>query len=166
VKYVAFFRNVNLGHPKSPTRIQLEEAFANAGAQSAQSFQTNGTLILAADNERTALKVTEAACRRLEAGCGLEEPVFICSFPHLAKLVADDPFAGVDLEDVYLCCASFMPSNAIIKVKAPLQSPSGDVEIIRVTSKTVLSIARKVGASPGSPTAFLEKMLCPVTTRS
>jgi uncharacterized protein (DUF1697 family) len=167
MKYVAFFRNVNLGHPKSPTRVQLEAAFASSGAQSAQSFQTNGTLIFSADNEETALKVLAAACRRLESGCGLEEPAFLCGLPHLAKLVADDPFAGIDMKNVYLCCASFMPPKAILKVKTPLQSPRNDVEIVHVTSKTVLSLARKVGASPGSPTAFLEKILSvPVTTRT
>jgi len=112
MKYVAFFRNVNLGHPKSPTRVQLEDSFVSAGAKTAQSFQTNGTLIFSADNEKTALKALEAACRRLKSACGLEEPAFICGLPHLAKLVAADPFAGVDMEDVYQCCASFMPSNA------------------------------------------------------
>jgi len=167
VKYVAFFRNVNLGHPKSPTKSQLEAAFTNAGAEFARSFQTNGTLVFSADNEQTALKVIARACRTLESACGLDEPAFICSLAHLAKLVAADPFAGVNMEDVYQCCASFLPPNAIGKVKATLQSERGDVEIIRVTSKTVLSIARKVGSSPGSPTAFLEKTLSvPVTTRN
>lgn len=33
--YVAVFRNVNLGRPKSPRRAQLEGAFAAAGAGAA-----------------------------------------------------------------------------------------------------------------------------------
>jgi len=32
MRYAAFFRNVNLGHPNSPSRQQLESAFSTAGA--------------------------------------------------------------------------------------------------------------------------------------
>ncbi len=43
--WVAFFRNLNLGHRGSPVRSQLEGAFTSAGAVSVRSFQTNGTVI-------------------------------------------------------------------------------------------------------------------------
>lgn len=167
VKYVAFFRNVNLGRPKSPTKTQLESAFKDAGAESARSFQTNGTVVFSADKDRTALNLVAQACKTLKSICGLEEPAFVCGLQHLAKLVAADPFAGINMENVYQCCASFMHPNALVKVKTTLRSPRNDVEVIHVTSKTVLSLVHKVGASTGSPTAFLEKTFSvPVTTRN
>ena len=43
MKWVAFFRNVNLGQPKSPTRAQLEAAFREAGAEAAASVIIHGT---------------------------------------------------------------------------------------------------------------------------
>lgn len=45
MRWVAFFRNLNLGHPGSPTRAQLVAAFEQAGAHDVRSFQTNGTVI-------------------------------------------------------------------------------------------------------------------------
>jgi hypothetical protein len=42
---VAFFRNLNLGQRGSPTKAQLLEAFAVAGAQDVESFQVNGTVL-------------------------------------------------------------------------------------------------------------------------
>lgn len=44
-RFVAFFRNLNLGHRGSPVRAQLEDAFIAAGAVAVRSFQTNGTVI-------------------------------------------------------------------------------------------------------------------------
>jgi hypothetical protein len=44
---VAFFRNLNLGQRRShsPTRAELLQAFTDAGAVAATSFQVNGTVI-------------------------------------------------------------------------------------------------------------------------
>lgn len=44
---VAFFRNLNLGQARShsPTRAELLQAFTDAGAVAASSFQVNGTVI-------------------------------------------------------------------------------------------------------------------------
>jgi uncharacterized protein (DUF1697 family) len=167
MKFVAFFRNVNLGRPKSPTKAQLESALTSAGAESVQSFLTNGTAVFAVETEHMARTVVARTCQMLTAVCGLEEPAHLCRLRHLADLVAANPFAGIDMEDVYQCGVSFMPAEAIVKLHAPLQSPRGDVEVIRVTSEAALSVTRIVGGRPGNATAFLEKMLLvPVTTRN
>ena len=44
---VAFFRNLNLGQRRShsPTRAELLQAFTDAGAAAASSFQVNGTVV-------------------------------------------------------------------------------------------------------------------------
>lgn len=41
MSYVALFRNLNLGHPSSPTGAALVDAFG--GPSVASSFQINGT---------------------------------------------------------------------------------------------------------------------------
>jgi len=45
VPAVAFFRNLNLGQGWAPTRVQLEAAFATAGATHIDSVQVNGTVV-------------------------------------------------------------------------------------------------------------------------
>lgn len=40
---VALFRNLNLGHPGSPTNAELVEAFGSPAA--ARCFQSNGTVV-------------------------------------------------------------------------------------------------------------------------
>lgn len=165
MKYAAFFRNTNLGRPKSPDRTQLESAFLRAGASSARSFLTNGTLVFEADAD--AAPLTLRAREHLQASCGSTEPAFVRSLPHLARMVAADPFAGIALDDVYECCATFLSARAGRKVAVPQGNARGDVAIIGRQGDAVFSLSRRFGASPGSPNAYLEKLLgAQATTRN
>lgn len=158
MKHAAFFRNTNLGRPRSPTRAQLEEAFLQAGAASAQSFLTNGTVVFEAGSG-DAGPIAAGARDRLNAVCGLLEPVFVRSVTQLARLVASEPFAGIGLEDVYECSTTFLPAGAGRRVAMPQRNARGDVEVVAVRGDVVFSLSRKFGASPGSPNAYLEKLL-------
>ena len=166
MKYAAFFRNLNLGRPNCPTKAQLEAAFEAAGAQSAASFLTNGTLVYSVGPGVRPRKVLAAACRALNAQCGLKEPVYVRSVDYLAELVELDPFAAVEPNSVYGCCVSFLHADSVLPAALPLASRRGDVEVLRFTETEALSLSRKIGNTPGSPNAFLEKFLgLPATTR-
>jgi len=161
-----FFRNLNLGRANCPDKAQLEAAFLDAGADSAASFLTNGTLVYSA-SPATAEQVLARAVDLLRHRCGLKEPAFVRTVDYLAALVATDPFAGIDRASVYEFCVSFLYSPEVAPPALPLASPRNDVELIAVTPAEVLSLSRKLGASPGSPNAFLEKHLgSPLTTRA
>jgi uncharacterized protein (DUF1697 family) len=167
MKYVAFLRNVNLGQPKSPTRLQLESAFIAAGAESVQSFQTNGTLIFMANNEHSAGRITSRALETLKSICGLEQPAYVVSLQHLADLVNSDPFADIQPPDAYQFSASFMPPALIAQLQVPSASPLGDVMIVRATNHVVLSATRKSLVNPGDARPlFVRLYAAPVTTRS
>jgi hypothetical protein len=47
---VAFFRNLNLGQRGSPTKAQLLEAFAEAGARDVESVGVNGTVVFSSSS--------------------------------------------------------------------------------------------------------------------
>ena len=166
MKHVAFFRNTNLGRPKSPDRTQLETAFLDGGAVTAQSFLTNGTLVFEAGNA-SATDIAAHARMNLHAACGLIEPVFVRSIAQLRALAAKEPFAAVDTRDVYECCATFLQANAGRKVAVPQRNAQGNVEVVARHGDAVFSLSRKFGASPGSPNAYLEKLLgAQATTRN
>ena len=166
MRFVTFYRNVNLGQPRSPTRSQLEGALAEAGAVSPQSFQTNGTVVFAAESLPTAREIVARASLKLADVCGLKEPAFTIELEPLVALVAEGPFERVSTESGQAFNATFMADDQLARLSAPLLSPRGDVELIRVTPFVALSVSRRVGAGIGYPTPFLEKLLgAPATTR-
>lgn len=167
MRAVAFFRNLNLGRPHCPTRTQFEAAFVDAGAVSAVSFLVNGTMVFEVPAGGRARPLLARACTLLRAHCGLQEPAFLRTMTQLAALVRLDPFARVAPGDVYACCASFLPDADIALAPLPLESARGDVRVLHCTGSEALSVSLMVGRSPGSPNAFLERLLGrPTTTRS
>jgi uncharacterized protein (DUF1697 family) len=167
MRYAAFFRNLNLGRPRSPTRAQLESAFLGAGAATAASFLVNGTLVFTVEPGRRPREVASRARDALQASCGLREPVFVRSVAVLAELVARDPFAGVVADDRDACCITFLGSHRIDAPALPFVTPRRDVELREIAGADMLSVSRLVGKSPGSPNAVLERLLgAPATTRN
>ena len=167
MKYVAFFRNLNLGRPNCPGKTQLEEAFVRAGADFASSFLTNGTVIFTVPASTTTAAVLASAQRTLHLQCGLGEPAYLRGLEHLKHLVALEPFASIQRSEVHECCVSFLPPTRNTLPGIPAESRRRDVEVLRITGTEVLSVSHKIGNTPGSPNVFLEKILDEaVTTRA
>ncbi|MGE5378071.1 MAG: DUF1697 domain-containing protein [Bacteroidota bacterium] len=167
MKFVAFIRNVNLGQPKSPTRAQLEDAFLQAGASTATSFLSNGTLVYSVSRSRLAQKTAARARNFLQNVCGLKEPVFVCSFQHLVDLVDEDPFSHFHDPTITGQAISFFDPPLGTMLTAPIESERNDCTVFRIGEGDALSILREVNGKTGYPTPVLEKVLnSPVTTRS
>jgi uncharacterized protein (DUF1697 family) len=88
--FAAFFRNLNLGRPRCPTRQQFEQSFVEAGASESASFLTNGTMAFEARGAGSAKRILARARQSLRDSCGLEEPAFLREFAYLERLVAAD----------------------------------------------------------------------------
>ena len=167
MKYAAFFRNLNLGRPNCPDKSRFEEAFLAAGASFASSFLTNGTMVFEVGAGGRARKVFAAACANLRESCGLAEPGYIRTVEYLAELVTLNPFSEVEPGSVYERCTSFVHPQSSPLAQIPLESRRRDVRVLMTTETEVHSVSLKIGNTPGSPNAFLEKLLgLPVTTRS
>ena len=166
-RYAAFFRNVNLGRPRSPTRAQLEAAFLESGAAAAASFLVNGTLVFAPAQGRRPRDVAARARAALQARCGLVEPVFVRPVDALAELVALDPFAGIAADGDDAHCITFLGAHRAALPALPFVTPRGDVELHAFTANEALSVSRRIGTSSGSPNALLERWFgAPATTRN
>lgn len=165
MKFAVFLRNVNLGRPFSPSRVQFEQAFLDAGAIEAASFLVNGTLVFAA-SPRRANAIVRNAVTALAHDCGLREPAFLRRVDALAQLVADDPFAAIDRTGVHDCCVTFLSAGAVLP-PLPLSSTRGDASVFARRDDDAFGICRQLGSSPASPNPLIEKASgAPATTRS
>jgi uncharacterized protein (DUF1697 family) len=158
--YVALFRNLNLGHRGSPDRAQLVDAFA--AADSVRSFQTNGTVLFAADDPE---QVVAHAVDALE-GVGYRDRVIVRPLDELRGVVTSTSEARPE-EQVYRTTLSFFDAPAIAACEPPLRSPNGLVEIRRLEQRWAAGVCWQRGTTIGDVNAFLERLLgSAVTTRT
>ena len=85
--WVAFFRNLNLGQPRSPSRAELVAAFEAEGATDVLSHQSNGTVAFATERDPQAL--ADAVAARLGPVCGYADVAPVRSLEWLAGLGLD-----------------------------------------------------------------------------
>ena len=167
MKFAAFFRNLNLGRPPAPSKAQFEAVFVEAGATSAASFLVNGTMVFEAPSRRRAAPILKRAQAALRQASGFSEPAFLRTLDDLAALVHSEPFAGVDKAQVHECCITFLHPGLQLPEPLPQANARGDVQVLACTPTELLSIAHKLGASPGSPNLFAEKTFgLPASTRA
>ena len=123
VRYAAFLRNVNLGRPNSPTRVQLEDAFLASGAASAESFQVNGTLVFTVAPGVRPRAVAARACDVMRASCGMREPVFVRRVEELRVLVESDPFGEDRVPGLASCAVGAASDGETASRKMQDQAP-------------------------------------------
>ncbi|MBS2938622.1 DUF1697 domain-containing protein [Nocardioides sp. J2M5] len=93
--HVAFFRNVNLGQPRSPSRVQLVEAFTAEGAREVLSHQSNGTVAFSCDGDPQAL--ADAVAASLGPPCGYADVALVRPLDWLRDLGLHDLPDGCEL---------------------------------------------------------------------
>lgn len=165
--FAAFFRNLNLGRPGSPSKTQLIAAFETAGATEVASVLSHGNVVFSAPGLRQARTIAGAASAQLRIACGLDEPVFVRSQKSLAELVASEPFAAAPDDDVHERCVTFLPPGITQRLATPIVTARRDAEIFHFRQDEVFSVTRLIGGRPGPVNALLERALrTRLTTRS
>ena len=150
---MAFFRNLNLGHPGSPTGAGLLQAFTDAGGLSVRSFQTNGTVIFTADDP-----VATANRARALLSDSYEDAVVVRSAARVAQIVARFPVVDADSDHYREMVVLYDgPSAAIRSAKAMVRD--GLVQLLRVDDDAAFGLVWKPKNTAGNMTAVIERML-------
>lgn len=157
---VALFRNLNLGHPGSPTGEELVAAFG--GTALARNFQTNGTLLFESDNA----EATARNALQVLRGNGYRHRLVVRPLSELERVVKETPAAD-PAEDVYRTMISFYDVDSLPAVELPMRSRDRLVELRRLDRRSAASVCWKPRRTAGDVTGFLEKLLnVAVTTRT
>ena len=154
---VAFFRNLNLGQQRShsPTRLQLLDAFARAGATSATNVQVNGTVVFATDGDARAL--AEEVVRLLGPVCGYAGAVLVRPAAWLLDLDLSVP----DPADAEV---SVFEGPDPFPEPLPWRVPEAGLTVLRADGQHAVST--NDGPRTSGATRALERLLeVPVTSR-
>ena len=167
MKFAAFFRNTNLGRIGSPTRLQLEKSFADAGAVKAASFQVNGTLVFESSSVKAAQIILRTASEALLSSVGLQEPCCVRPLNALSRLPWAEVFAAVNPAEVHELTVSFACGTLGSTLSLPQATERQDAVVLWLAQGNALSISRKIMSGPGSPNMLLERLTgVPFTSRS
>lgn len=155
--YVAFYRNLNLGHQGSPSREMLETVLKDSGAKRVKSFQTNGTVLLETPDPE---KVVKTAAITLEKRANYCDAVFIRTFEELVTILNDFPFQDQGDQRTYRKTFTFFEAEKPLSIDLPWTNTKDDVDIFQIISASAvaLGITRKPKSSVGNPTAEIEKI--------
>lgn len=159
--HVVFYRNLNLGHAGSPNREQLEGALERVGASHVKSFQTNGTVLLKADDPERV--VTEAA-RELVAAAGYDDVAVVRGLADLERVLALGVFEKHQSPRTYRETVTFFQGGNEPSWSTPWTNSKDDVDVLHVGDGIALSLIRKPRSSAGNPTFELERATGGVAT--
>ena len=155
-RHVAFFRNLNLGQRRShsPTRPELLDAFARAGAAGATNFQVNGTIIFEADSKQ-AQAIADQAVRELTPVCGYDDAVIVRRAEWILALELDTgPRAEV----------SFFHGPDPFPEELPWQAPGAGLVVVRADALHAVAL-NDAERSTGATWALERRLGMPVTSR-
>lgn len=158
---VVFYRGLNLGHAGAPTRAELEEALVGAGALRVKSFQTNGTVLVEAEDTGA---VVRAAAEAVREQSGYADAALIRPFALLVDTLSADPFAGHSDPRTYRHALTFFDGGRELRLATPWTNERDDVDIVEVRDGMALSAIRKPRNTAGSPTAEIERLTGGVAT--
>lgn len=159
--HVVFYRNLNLGHRNSPTKDQLVAALIEAGAESARSFQTNGTVIVEA---RDATQVVADAAPLLERSAGFTEPGLVRALDIVERAVTHAEFAAHRDDRTYRETVTVFDGGGPLPWALPWTNDKDDLDLLHVVDGIALGIIRQRGTGVGNPTGVIEKATGAVAT--
>lgn len=152
--HAVLYRSLNLGHRGSPTKDQLESALLDAGAARVRSFQTNGTVLMIADDPRA---VVDAAAKQVRGSSGYDDASLVRRVSLLDELLVKDYFEGHTDERTYRETFTFFDGGRAPGWSLPWTNDRDDVDIIHVATGVALGVIRKPKNTAGSPTAEVER---------
>jgi len=158
MRSVAFFRNLNLGQAKSPTKDQLVCSFTTVGAKNVRSFQVNGTVVFTASRPEETVARTLAllrpVCRYRDVALVRPETLILDLAEHLATE------GLVDQAEV-----SFFDHVTDFPVDMPFRVPRRRCEVREIGAGYAVTLNER--PHEGNATRALEELLgVPVTSRS
>jgi len=156
VRAAAFFRNLNLGHARSPGRAELVEAFERCGATGVASYRSNGTVVF---DSPTPKRTAERVLVSLAEVCGYRDAVVVRRARWLREQATAWSTAGEHAE------VTLFDASVDFPEPLPWRPTTGRVTIVTADRLHALCLNDAPATSFGTP--VIERLLgIPATSRS
>jgi uncharacterized protein (DUF1697 family) len=165
MKYVALLRGIAPTNPNM-RNAKLREVLEGLGFENVETVISSGNVLFDADSKDAA-----AIEARIEAAwpeqLGFESTTIVRTRAQLEKLVAEDPFAGLEDTPDQRLQATFLKHEPGQELDLPHSAPGGDYAIVAIEDRVVCSTIDLSGARTPDLMRWLEKTFGKqITTRT
>ena len=102
----------------------------------------------------------------LQTALGYAVPVCLRTAEELERVLALDPFQGVEVTPHVRLSVTFLAEPAAVDLSVPYRTPRGDFELVGTTDAELFVVWHLVNGRPGNGFARLEQAVpVPTTTR-
>ena len=148
VRAAAFFRNLNLGQPRSPGRLELLDAFERVGATWASSYRSNGTVVF---DSAAPVRTAGLVVATLREVCGYDDAVVVRRAAWLREHAAAWEAVGERAEITLFDARIDFPEPL------PWRPPRGGLTVVTADRSHALCVNDEPRTSFGTPA--LERLL-------
>jgi uncharacterized protein (DUF1697 family) len=128
VANVAMLRGINESCTKKVQMTDLRALFVGLGYTDVTTYIQSGNVVFRSKGKSAAALTSEIE-RQITREIGFDVPVVIRAQAALAKVVAANPFAGVDLAKVHVTFLAKKPEAALVRAAAEHESPPDEFRI-------------------------------------
>jgi uncharacterized protein (DUF1697 family) len=161
--YLAFLRGINVPGRSVPME-RLRELFRELGYENVRSYIASGNIFFETpepegvpEPERRAELVT-AIGDHLRERLGLEVAVCLRTVPEVERILAMDPFQGIEPTDDVRFCVVFT-TRPIPALDLPMTSPKKDMTIVATTEREAFVVWHLIDGRPPAAKGFPERVL-------
>jgi uncharacterized protein (DUF1697 family) len=166
VKYIAFFRAINVSGLRIIKMEVLTRMLEKLGFKNVKTFIQSGNVIFEASDKNPKI-LTRKIENGLQKFLGYEVTLLLRTFKAVEDIVKLNPFKAIKPGPNVKMYVTFLSEKPAKKPVVPLVSPKKDIKVIRIVNKDVFSITRMQNGRFGFPNIFIEKEFAlPATTRN
>lgn len=164
MRYIALLRGINVAG-RNIKLAELRQTFTDFGLTNVGSYIQSGNLFFDSDvdDDRLLRQQLEA---QLFVALGYTVPVCLRTVAELERVMALDPFTGVEMTPETRFSVTFLAEPIAVDLPVPYQTPKGDFDLVGKTDAELFVVWHLAGGRPGNGFTLLEKAVpVPTTTR-
>lgn len=155
--YIALLRGINVGG-HTVKMDELRRLFEEMGLGNVRSYIQSGNVFFESE-ERDPSELRAQIEQHLKSALGYAVPASLRTLPQLERVMALDPFRGIELEPHMRFSITFLAEPVETRLELPFRTPDGGFEAVGMTPTEVFVVWHLVDGRPGRSYDLIEKKL-------
>jgi len=158
IRYIALLRGINVSGQKIIKMEKLKEIFESMKVKNVRTYIQSGNVLF--DSQSTDSEVlTKKIETTLKKTLGYDVPVMTRSISEIEKIIKQNPFQKVKLDDSLKLYLTFLSQEPEDDLKKELTNSSDEIATYKIISNEVYTLYKRTEAKHPFSNNFVEKKL-------